>query len=172
MRIAGIEYLSCVDGPGLRNTLFTQGCFWDCPGCHNPQTHDFTGGKETTIYEAFSKLTKGYRPEEVGITFSGGDPVAQWVEVGQLARMLKEAGYNIWCYTGFLWEELGTEYCDLLRSIDVIVDGRFDISLKSMDLRFRGSSNQRIIDVQKSMESGKVVLWEEDSNDSGEVELC
>ena len=153
MNIAGIVGDSIVDGPGLRSTVFFQGCAHKCPGCHNPETHAFGTGTEMSADEILSKIKKS--PLCRGVTLSGGDPVYQAEEASCLAKVLKSEGYEVALYTGFSWEELLSEKnpyrLELLRNVDIVVDGLFVLEKRTLDLRFRGSSNQRIIESAKSM---------------------
>ena len=161
LRIAGFEPESMVDGLGVRFTLFLQGCGFRCPGCHNQETWDGNKGtliSDKTIYE----LIKA-NPLLSGVTLSGGEPFLQAFNLIPLVTRLKQDGYNIWCYTGFKFEELiGTKserFKPLLEYIDVLVDGRFELANKSLDLRFKGSSNQRIINVSESLKQGQIILF-------------
>ena len=144
LRIAGIEPESFVDGPGIRLTVFTQGCHHNCPGCQNPQTHDFEGGHF--------------------MTFSGGDPMDQAAALIPLAREIKERGLNLVIFTGYTYEQLmkltpeKPELFELLTFADILIDGPFIMAKKSLDIKFRGSWNQRIIDVPKSLVEGHVVI--------------
>lgn len=168
IRIAGIVRDSIVDGPGLRMTIFVQGCQHDCEGCHNPGTHDPNGGKSWKIGALGLEIVKEHRknPLFTGLTISGGEPFDQADTCWHLANVAHMYGIDVWVYTGYTFEELrqskNTGVNNLLVSADVIVDGPFDISKKSLELKYRGSSNQRIIDVKKSIAVNKVVLWEEE----------
>lgn len=149
-----------VDGPGFRTTVYCAGCPNRCPGCHNPQSWDIANGREMDIEDILKVILADPFAD---VTFSGGDPMFQPEGFVALAKAVKErSGKNIWCYTGYLFEELlkNSRQKELLRYIDVLVDGRFVEVLKSDELRFRGSSNQRIIDVQASLASEKTVLLE------------
>lgn len=162
LRIAGIEPESFVDGPGIRLTVFTQGCHHNCPGCQNPQTHDFEGGHFIEIDEILSMIEDN--PLLDGVTFSGGDPMDQAAALVPLAREIKERGYNLVIFTGYTYENLmklvpeKPELLELLSFADMLVDGPFIMARKSLELKFRGSSNQRLIDVQQSLTEGHVVL--------------
>ena len=151
-----------MDGPGIRMTIFTQGCNHHCPGCQNPQTHDFNGGHFIELDEILSMIDEN--PLLDGITFSGGDPMDQAAALVPLAREIKERGLNLVIFTGYTYErlmELSHERPDmfeLLTFADILIDGPFIMAKKSLELKFRGSSNQRIIDVQKSLVEGFVVL--------------
>lgn len=153
-------YDSVVDGPGLRTVIWCQGCQHHCPECHNPATHSLTGG---FLKDADLLLKEVLAAEmQSGVTFSGGEPMLQPETCAYIAKVLKANGLNIWCYTGFTWEELQEDLAclEFLRSIDVLTDGKFMEALKSYDLSFCGSANQRVIDVQKSLQSGSIVLWD------------
>ena len=153
---------SIVDGVGMRTVIWTQGCSHNCLGCHNPQTHSFNSG---VLYEVDEiKKQIDLLKKQDGITFSGGDPFYQVEPCLEIARYCREKGYNIWCYTGFIYEDLlkmGNKVLQFLKNIDVLVDGKFDISQKSYNLKYKGSYNQRIIDVQRSLKENKVILLEE-----------
>ena len=159
MRIAGLANDSSVDGPGLRLTVFTQGCPHHCPGCHNPQSHDFAGGKLCDTGEILEIMHDNTLLD--GITLSGGEPFAQAEACAELARAAHDAGLSVWCYTGYIFEELlqgKPEWLELMSNIDVLVDGPFVLSQRTLEAHFRGSSNQRIIDVQQSLRTGQTVL--------------
>lgn len=161
MKIRLAAYLqpdSIVDGEGIRTVLWTQGCPHHCLGCHNPETHDFEGGVLIDVDEVISELKKIKNQD--GITLSGGDPVCQANACYEIAKAAHEIGLNVWCYTGFTYEQmlLNPKARRLLEQIDVLVDGKFVLEEKSYDLYFRGSRNQRIIDVPKSLKEEKVVL--------------
>ena len=161
MRIANTVSDSIVDGPGLRFTVFTQGCPHHCPGCHNPDTHDPAGGREVSVEELGAELVKN--PLTDGLTLSGGEPFCQAADCAALARMAHERGLNVWTYTGYTYERLlegdlpGA--LELLDQTDVLVDGPFLLAEKSYEALFRGSANQRLIDVKASKAAGHVVLW-------------
>lgn len=149
-----------VDGPGFRTAIYAAGCPNKCPGCHNPESWDVNNGKQMSTEEI---LTKVLADEFANVTFSGGDPMFQPEGFTLLARAIKEkSGKDIWCYTGFLYENLlqNPAQAALLQYIDVLVDGRFEQALRDEDLLFRGSSNQRIIDVKKSLKENRVVLYD------------
>ena len=156
--LSGIVSDSIVDGPGIRTTIFSQGCPHRCPGCHNPETWEFGCG--TTIpVEAIVDIVKS-NPLCRGVTFSGGEPFAQAESFAKLAKLLKEAGYEVASYSGFTFEALlkGSEaQKELLASIDILIDGPFVQAEKSLEIAFRGSRNQRILDVPKSLAAGQAV---------------
>ena len=162
MRIAGMIQDSIVDGPGFRFTLFTQGCPHDCEGCHNPETHDFGGGSEMSTDEIIRKLLSN--PLTDGITFSGGEPFEQAGDCAVIAKAARDNGLNVWAYSGYTFEELikkaekQPEVMDLLKLTDVLVDGRFILAQRSLSLKWRGSANQRILDVPKSLAAGQAEL--------------
>ena len=162
LRIAGIEPESFVDGPGIRMTIFTQGCHHNCPGCQNPQTHDFNGGHFIDIDEILEMIEEN--PLLDGITFSGGDPMDQAAALIPLAREIKERGLNLVIFTGYTYERLmdlapeRPDMFELLTFADILIDGPFIMAKKSLEIKFRGSTNQRIIDVQHSLVEGHVVL--------------
>ena len=157
LRIAGLVNDSIVDGPGIRYTIFVQGCPHNCRGCHNPQTHDFTGGYDIKIEEIYENIIKN--PLLTGVTFSGGEPFCQAKSLYNLAYRLKKRGYDIITYTGYTFEYLlensndENYYKELLEEIDILVDGKFDEEKKSYTLKFRGSSNQRFIDCKESLKN-------------------
>ena len=158
LKLSGIVSDSIVDGPGIRLCVFSQGCPHHCNGCHNPETWSFQGGtpmEEETIVEIARS-----NPLCRGVTFSGGEPFAQAAGFARLARLLKEAGYEVASYTGYTFEQLLTgtaEQRELLEAIDILIDGPFLLEQKSLEVPFRGSKNQRILDVPKSLAAGKAV---------------
>lgn len=165
MKIRLAAYLqpdSIVDGEGIRTVIWTQGCPHKCPGCHNPETHSMDGGALVDIDEVFEIIDS--LEGQDGITFSGGDPFVQAKECSVIAKYAKNKGYNIWCYTGYTFEQLlalsknKPEIMDFLEQIDTLVDGRFVESLKSYNVIFAGSSNQRIIDVKKSLKANEAII--------------
>lgn len=167
--MSGIAGDSIVDGPGIRLTIFTQGCPHHCPGCHNPQTHDLDGGSWGDTDDIAAVMAEN--PLLDGITLSGGEPFLQPVPCLALAKEAHRLGLNVWAYTGYTWEELlaenDAERMAFLREIDVLMDGPFLLAERSLELRFRGSRNQRAIAVQKSLAAGNVVLWEEGQAENG-----
>ena len=152
LNLAGIVGDSIVDGPGIRTTIFSQGCPHHCPGCHNPETWAFGCGTdmdEETILEIVHS-----NPLCRGVTFSGGEPFAQAEAFAKLARLLKDKKYEVACYSGYTFETLlkGTQaQKELLNTIDVLIDGPFLMEEKTLEVPFRGSRNQRILDVPKSL---------------------
>ncbi|MDR1735273.1 MAG: anaerobic ribonucleoside-triphosphate reductase activating protein [Oscillospiraceae bacterium] len=157
LRVAAVTQDSAVDGPGLRLAVFTQGCPRSCPGCHNPKTQDPGGGYDTTAGAVLREVRRN--PLLAGVTFSGGEPFLQPSPLAAIARAVKARGLTVWVYSGFLFEELldlpGAR--ELLEVCDVLVDGPFEQSKKSYDLLWRGSANQRLIDLPASLRTGKAV---------------
>lgn len=153
---------SIVDGPGIRTVIWTQGCSHNCKGCHNPETHNFDGGSLYDIDDIKNEIDK-YIYETDGVTFSGGDPMFQPMQITMLAKYAKSKGLNVWCYTGFTYEQIVTMakdnpiYMELLKNIDVLVDGKFELENRHLSLIYRGSTNQRIIDVQESLKEQRVI---------------
>lgn len=159
IRVLDILEDTMVDGPGFRTSIYCAGCRHQCPGCHNPQSWAFDGGREMTT-DQIMKIIEA--DPYANVTFSGGDPMYQASGFAELAREIhKRTNKDIWCYTGFTFESLiNPEQRELLELLDVLVDGPFIEKLRDTDLLFRGSSNQRLIDVQASLYKGKVVLWQ------------
>ena len=150
-----------VDGPGFRTSIYCAGCRHQCAGCHNPQSWAFDAGQEMTVEQIVRVIESD---PYANVTFSGGDPMYQAAGFAELAREIhRRTNKDIWCYTGFTFESLINEdQRELLSELDVLVDGPFIERLRDGDLLFRGSSNQRIIDVQASLYSGETVLWKPD----------
>ena len=160
LTIAGVVKESIVDGPGIRYTVFTQGCPHHCPGCHNPQTWAFVGGQEITPQTLFEDFQKD--PILKGITFSGGEPFCQPEPLTELAMLVHGEGKDVTIFTGFTYEQL-LEKNDpavnaLMDQCDLLIDGPFVLEQRNLELRFRGSENQRLIDMRKAREQGQVVL--------------
>ena len=164
IRIAGTVNDSIVDGLGLRFTVFVQGCSHHCPGCHNPHTHEPNGGKETDTETLIAQMKKN--PLLYGLTLSGGEPMEQPEACYELAKAAHEMGLNVWCYTGYTWEALMLENdparMALLHEADVLVDGPFVIAWKSLEIPWRGSRNQRVIDVKSTLKAGKIIKYKGD----------
>ncbi|MCQ2544823.1 MAG: anaerobic ribonucleoside-triphosphate reductase activating protein [Clostridia bacterium] len=164
LRIAGIMRESIVDGPGIRFAVFCQGCPHACPGCHNPETHDFNGGSEVKIDRIIEEFDKN--PMLAGITFSGGEPMCQPDGFAVLGKLVKERGKTITIFSGYTLEQLlarakeSKATAELLMMCDVLIDGPFVQSKRDLTLQFRGSSNQRVIDMNKTREEGRIVLFE------------
>lgn len=157
---ADIQPDSILDGSGIRTVIWFQGCLHNCKGCQNPETHDMNGGIVVDVDEIKMKL-KNLKYQS-GITLSGGDPFFQPEAALEIAKFAKSIGLNVWAYTGFTYEALLSDKSrlDLLKYVDVLVDGKFMIDKKSLNCKFRGSTNQRLINVKKSMEAGGVVLYD------------
>ena len=151
INIAGIMEDSIVDGPGLRTAIFAQGCPRRCEGCHNPESWAFGTGTDMTVQDLFWRVKKN--PLVRGVTFSGGEPFSQAEPFTELAKLLKANGYEVASYTGYTFEELlenGTPaQKQLLAALDILVDGEFVLAQRNLDLRFRGSENQRILGVRR-----------------------
>ncbi len=147
LRVAGIVDGTAVDGPGLRTSIYFAGCDHRCPGCHNPHTWPFDAGEDI----ASDELLRRIADNDFDVTFSGGDPMYQAERLVPLARAIKAMGTNIWCYTGFVYDDIRdlAPYSQLLKYIDVLVDGPYIEALRDPSLRFRGSSNQRIIELHQ-----------------------
>ena len=155
IQICGFEPESIVDGYGMRFVIFTQGCPHHCKGCHNPQSHDFDGGTEYDTSDIIKMFANN--PLISGITLSGGEPFCQAEACLEIAKEARRMGLNVWCYSGYEFHELIGN--PLLREVDVLVDGKFIESKKSFNLSFRGSSNQRLIDVPRSFKEMKTILY-------------
>ena len=153
---------SIVDGEGIRTVIWTQGCPHHCLGCHNPETWNPNDGELVDV-NLVCDIIDTLEGQD-GITFSGGDPFIQPKECAYIAKYARSKGYNIWSYTGYTFEELmelskeNKDILEFLKQLDVLVDGRFILGKKSFSCIFRGSTNQRIIDVPKSLKAKKVVL--------------
>ncbi len=163
VRLFGIEKSSIVDGPGIRLAVFLQGCPHDCPGCHNPESHDINGGFMGETEDIAKEFQKN--PLLKGITLTGGEPLLQPEACLELAQAAKKRGLDVWLYTGYLFEDIlkseKKHVRRLLKQLDCVVDGRFVLAERSLDLLYKGSRNQRIIDVRKSLEKNETMLWEE-----------
>ena len=163
MRIANTVNDSIVDGHGLRFAVFTQGCPHHCPGCHNPQTHDPAGGREESLEALIAGLDQN--PLAAGLTLSGGEPFYQAADCARLAAMAHARGKTVWTYTGYTYEQIlhknDPDWNALLAETDVLVDGPFLEKEQSYELHFRGSRNQRLIDVAASRRAGRVILLQE-----------
>lgn len=161
--LAGLQEDSIVDGPGMRLAVFTQGCPHHCPGCHNPETWP-TGGVAWRVEELLDKIR--HNALCGGLTLSGGEPLAQAASCAQLAQGAKEAGRNVWLYSGYTWEDIQRMMDEeeavkrLMQHVDVLVDGPFMLAERDLTLLFRGSRNQRLVDVPGSLQSGALRLWE------------
>lgn len=163
MRLAGVVHESITDGPGVRSTIFFQGCPHACAGCHNPHTWSSASGKAFTLEVLLAELRLS--PLLSGVTFSGGEPFAQAPAAARLANLLKARQLDLWVYTGYVWEQLVADlarpgYAELLRLADVVVDGPYQQALRDLALPYRGSRNQRIILAGPSLAQGSVVEWQ------------
>lgn len=164
VRLSGIAFESLVNGPGLRRVIFAQGCIHNCKGCFNPDTHDMQGGQMMDMDKIINDVKSN--PMIRGITFSGGDCLEQADKFAYMAKKFKELGLNIWCYTGYTYEYILENkderigWSELLNSIDVLIDGKFEENKGDMSLRYKGSSNQRIIDVKESLKNDRIVIIE------------
>ncbi|WP_027632541.1 anaerobic ribonucleoside-triphosphate reductase activating protein [Clostridium hydrogeniformans] len=163
IRLSGMIHESLVNGPGIRRVFFSQGCTHNCKGCFNKETHSFYGGEEFLM----DKLIEDVRINPIisGITFSGGDPMEQADKFSYMAKKFRELNLSIWCYTGYTFEALmdkveeDNNIKELLYNIDVLIDGRFCEENQVEGLKYRGSSNQRVIDIKKTLSSGEVSLY-------------
>ena len=152
LRVLHIVEGTSVDGPGLRTSIYLAGCNHHCPGCHNPDSWNPQGGEERTLDELMAVIAYNEAP----VTLSGGDPLQQPDGTRALIRRIKqELGYNVWCYTGYSWEEIAAnpKLLEVVQELDVLVDGPFVQTERDISLRFRGSRNQRLIDVQRTLAS-------------------
>ena len=162
LTIAGVIKESIVDGPGIRYTVFTQGCPHHCPGCHNPRPGPSRGQRTTP-----PGFVRGLQKDPIlkGVTFSGGEPFCQPEPLAELAKLVHGAGKDVACYTGWTYEQL-LEKGDpavnaLLAEVDLLIDGPFVLEQRNLELRFRGSENQRLINMRETRKQGRVVLVEE-----------
>jgi anaerobic ribonucleoside-triphosphate reductase activating protein len=161
LRVFGLAEDSIVDGPGLRFTVFTQGCPHGCPGCHNPGSHAMDAGQKMDTERLARQMLEN--PLQSGLTLSGGEPFAQAAACADLARRVKARGKSVWTYTGYTLEALqaaqdpGIEA--LLAASDILVDGLYLQAQRSLALRFRGSANQRIICLRETLAAGQITLW-------------
>ena len=164
LAVPDIQVDSIVDGEGIRSVIWFQGCGHKCFNCQNPETWDFEGGTKVAIEDVKKQIRE--LEFQQGVTFSGGDPLYQLDAFIELAKEVHNCNMDVWVYTGFTYEELiklskdDKKYLDALKQIDVLVDGPFINKLKSFNVKFRGSSNQRIIDVPSSLKENKIILIE------------
>jgi len=165
IRIAGTVDDSIVDGDGVRFTIFVQGCPRKCPGCHNPETQCFTGGKMTTVAALLAEIQKNTLL--TGVTFSGGEPFCQPEPLLAIAKYCHAHSLDVWSYSGYTLEALTAKrdsvIDELLKEIDVLVDGDYRENLRDLALMFRGSSNQRIIDMNATRKQRRIVLLYDDA---------
>lgn len=160
LRVLHVVEGTSVDGPGLRTSIYLAGCQHHCQGCHNPESWKMNGGEERTLDELMQVINYNDAP----VTFSGGDPLAQPQALARLCqRIKKETKLNVWCYTGYTWEQVvkQPQLMEVMRNIDVLVDSKFMLAQRDTKLHFRGSRNQRIIDVPATLSSGNVTLWKD-----------
>lgn len=158
LRVLHVVEGTSVDGPGLRTSIYLAGCSHHCPGCHNPESWEMNGGEERTLDELMDIIAYNETP----VTFSGGDPLAQAQPLALLINRIKqELGYNVWCYTGYTWQQVmqQPQLMAVVRQLDVLVDSPFLLAERDTKLRFRGSRNQRLIDVQATLSQGHIVEW-------------
>ena len=164
LRLAGVIRESVVDGPGWRFVVFAQGCPHRCEGCHNPQTHDYNGGYMSDTDKILTEIKKDSLLK--GVTLSGGDPFEQAESFSVLAKEVHKLGLDVVTYTGYTFEQLykgmtqNESWHHLLEETDILIDGKFELSKKSLNCKFRGSTNQRVIDTKKSLAAGKAVETE------------
>lgn len=164
LRLAGVIRESVVDGPGWRFVVFAQGCPHHCEGCHNPQTHDYNGGYMSDTDKILTEIKKD--PLLKGVTLSGGDPFEQAESFSVLANDVHKLGLDVVTYTGYTFEQLfkgmtkNEGWRLLLEETDILIDGKFELSKKSLNCKFRGSTNQRVIDIKKSLAAGKAIETE------------
>ena len=159
IRIAGLVPESFVDGDGIRFAIFMQGCLRNCEGCQNPETHALNGGRLIDTAEIILAIKKS--PLLDGITLTGGEPLLQIDSANEIARAAKNFGLSVWLYTGYTFEEIPPDAAPLIENVDVLIDGAFIESLRDLELQFRGSRNQRIIDLKQTRAQNKIVLWSE-----------
>lgn len=162
MRWAKIRTEDIANGPGFRVSIYVQGCNNHCPGCFNPETWDFEGGKEFTDKVKSKFLELGKSKKIAGFSILGGEPLQQGKDMLDLVKEIKETypDKTIWMWTGCIYEELTPEQLDIIKYVDVLIDGRFDMEHKTPRSRYKGSFNQRVIDVAKTLEANKCVLHE------------
>lgn len=163
LNVAGCNKESIVDGTGIRYTIFVQGCPHNCPGCHNPETHKFGIGTDLDFEQIYKDISCNVLLD--GVTYSGGEPMCFAEKLIELSKYLKDkmgSEFTFWCYTGYVYEEIikDPKRLELLGYLDVLVDGPYIQEKRDLTLSFRGSSNQRIIDVKKSLATGRVVEME------------
>ena len=159
IRIMNVVYSSSVDGTGFRDVLFVNYCPHRCEGCHNPETWEKKNGRTVTLKEVYDDLTKS---SLTNVTLSGGEPFEQAEELCVLASAIRDTGKSIWVYSGYTFEQLLADSSKrkLLEKCDVLVDGKYEKDNTELNMRFKGSLNQRIIDVQKSLLSDSIVLYD------------
>ncbi len=168
LQMFGTANDSIVDGPGLRYSVFVQGCSHHCPGCHNEESQPREGGYTAQIEDIVNDICENKLIS--GVTLTGGEPLEQAEGCLELAKILKEKGYNLWVYSGYLYEDIlegkpSPAARDLIDVCDVLVDGPFVQALNSYELKWKGSSNQRVIDLNETRKQGSIVLWQEEELD-------
>lgn len=168
IRVCGIEPESIVDGPGFRYVLFVQGCPHRCEGCHNPESHDFNAGFDMTVGEVYKEFLENRFLN--GITLSGGEPFCQPEALLELVKLIRsDSSKGVMSYTGFTYEELlamnNPAVNELLDNLDILVDGKFELAQRNLTLRYRGSENQRVIDMKKTRETGEIVIYKSEFDD-------
>jgi anaerobic ribonucleoside-triphosphate reductase activating protein len=165
MRLIGITHESIVDGPGIRVVVFAQGCTAACPHCHNPDSWTINGGQEYTVRQVIRMIRKPGpgRKKVQGVTFSGGEPFLQAGELAQVAFEAKRIGWDVVTYTGYTYEEIlrqnDAEMQTLLNFTDYLIDGPYIHEKRERNIPFRGSTNQRIINMEETRKRGRVVLF-------------
>ncbi|MEK6263671.1 MAG: anaerobic ribonucleoside-triphosphate reductase activating protein [Clostridium sp.] len=162
LQIGGFLHNSLVNGDGIRSVVFVSGCIHNCVGCQNEDMQDFNYGDAVLIDDIMLKVS-GNMPIIKGITLSGGEPFESATNLSKLSERVKDLGLNIWCYSGYTYDEIinsgDKDKLRMLNFIDVLIDGKFNESLMEGAGKYTGSSNQRIIDVQKSILENKIILW-------------
>lgn len=161
MRYSNIKQYDVANGVGIRTTLFVTGCYFNCKGCFNKEIQDFNSGKLWTNETQQQFIDMGLNNKITGYSILGGEPLSQDINMLNLVKQIKKQNNkSIWMWTGFLFENLNDFQKEIISYVDILVDGQFVEELKNLNLKFRGSSNQRLIDVKKSLQEGKVILWE------------
>lgn len=161
MRYSSIKQYDVANGVGIRTTLFVTGCYFNCKGCFNKEIQDFNTGNLWTDNIQQNFINKGLDNKITGYSILGGEPLSQDNDMLELVKQIKkQTNKSIWMWTGFIYEELNDFQKEIISYVDVLIDGQFIENLKNLNLKFRGSSNQRIIDVKKSLQESKVILWE------------
>lgn len=168
IRVCGIEPESIVDGPGFRYVLFVQGCPHRCEGCHNPESHDFNAGFDMTVGDVYLEFLQNHFLN--GITLSGGEPFCQPEALLELVKLIKEdRNKDVMAYSGYTYEELlamhNPAVDGLLEELSILVDGKFELAQRNLTLRYRGSENQRVIDMKKTRETGEIVIYKSSFDD-------
>lgn len=162
INVSGIVEESIVDGCGIRYVIFTQGCIHHCNGCHNKSTWEIRENQLKNEDDMIKAISENFLLD--GVTFSGGEPMLQAKNLIYIAKKVHEFGKNVWCYTGYTFEQIieaNDDKTELLKNVDVLVDGKFVLDERDISLQFRGSKNQRVIDVKKTLNTGKIVLMYE-----------